>query len=461
MEDGHLPAEWKVATVVPIYKKGDKLVPANFRPISLTSIVCRTMEKIIAERLREFLSEEHIIIDEQHGFVSKRSIVTNLLQCVNQWIKNHDNGKPTDVIYLDYEKAFDRVPVRRLIHKLEHLGIRGKLLAWISDFLTNRNFCVRVGSTLSSPRLVLSGVPQGSVLGPLLFILYLTDLKQALKIPFSLFADDTKFFGDPNSQYQEIQKGLNDIFDWTKDWLLTLNAGKCTVLHIGKKNPQKRYYLGNQQLTPVESQRDLGITITTDLKWETHIVTIVKRANSMLYLIRKSFMTLTPKTFVKLYKTYIRPLLEFAYVIWDPYFKKDITLLENVQRRATKLVKSLRNMTYERRLKELNLTTLESRRSRGRLIETYKILTGYYDVPDLQDLFQLSTNKRLRGHSLKLCRMRAKKNPLQNFLPNRVVTDWNKLPMRLINAPSVNSFKNGLDKLQKISKPQDTHASAL
>ncbi|CAG4996198.1 unnamed protein product [Parnassius apollo] len=129
MEGGRLPADWKKATVVPIYKNGDKMRPSNYRPISLTSILCKAMKKIITERLREFLLQEQLILDEQHGFVPKRSIITNMLQCVNEWVSNHDNGLPTDVIYLDYEKAFDRVPLRRLICKLKHFGIRGKLLA--------------------------------------------------------------------------------------------------------------------------------------------------------------------------------------------------------------------------------------------------------------------------------------------------------------------------------------------
>ncbi|XP_063542119.1 uncharacterized protein LOC134750819 [Cydia strobilella] len=148
LKNGTLPRDWKEAHVTPIYKKGDKFVAANYRPISLTSIVCKTMEKIIVTELRNFISKENVIINEQHGFIPKRSTVTNLLVCLDKWTRDWDNRQPTDVIYLDYEKAFDRVPIRRLIAKLEHFGIRGQLLEWISDFLTHRIFKVRVGETL-------------------------------------------------------------------------------------------------------------------------------------------------------------------------------------------------------------------------------------------------------------------------------------------------------------------------
>lgn len=448
-KSGRLPQDWKEAVVTPIYKKGDKLSASNYRPISLTSIICKTMEKIITEKIRIFLSLENVITEEQHGFVPRRSTVSNLLTCVDKWTSEWNERNSIDVIYLDYEKAFDRVPIKRLIYKLEHFGLRGKLLSWIEDFLSNRKFRVRVGEQQSEAYNVLSGVPQGSVIGPVAFSLFLTDLKAVMELSFTLFADDTKFFGDPIISHQVIQNNLDRTVQWTKDWLLSLNADKCTVLHIGPKNPHLQYSIDGIPLNAVSSQVDLGVTVSNDLKWDNHIIEVVKRANSLLYMIRKSFSCINTDLFLKLYKSYVRPLLEYAYQVWSPYFKKDIDILEKVQRRATKMVLFLRHKSYEDRLDTLGLTTLEKRRQRGDLIETYKILTEHYDVPSLKSMYTKNTNERLRGHSLKLNRNNTTSNPRKHFLSNRVVDTWNKLPEEVISANSVNSFKNKLDKYQK------------
>lgn len=172
---------------------------------------------------------------------------------------------------------------------------------------------------------------------------------------------------------------------------------------------------------------------------------MTKRANSMLYMIRKAFHVINKDLFIRIYKSYLRPLLEYAFQIWSPYFKKDITLLEKVQRRATKMVASLKDKPYEERLQELGLTTLEDRRKRGDLIETYKVLSGHYNVPNIKDLYISSQNVRLRGHSKKLVKPPCASNPRKHFLPNRVVNVWNSIPETVVSAPSVNSFKNRLD----------------
>ncbi|CAH2106015.1 unnamed protein product [Euphydryas editha] len=283
-----------------------------------------------------------------------------------------------------------------LIAKLEHFGIRGQLLQWISDFLTDRKFRVRVGDTLSETHNVYSGVPQGSVLGPILFGIFITDLKSVVKSYLSIFADDTKIMGNPLISHNIIQQDLDRIGQWTQDWLMSLNAAKCTVLHIGSNNPKMCYKIGSVSLKPVNSQKDLGVTITHNLKWDVHITNITKRTNSMLYVVRKAFNIITKDLFIKIYKTYIRPLLEYAFQIWNPYFKKDIEMLEKVQRRATKMVASLRHKTYEERLSELKLSTLEQRRQRGDLIETYKILSEHYNVKNIENMFIMNPNPKLR-----------------------------------------------------------------
>ena len=174
------------------------MVPVNYRPISLTSTSCKCMEKIIAWELTEFLMRTHSSsLQNQHGFLPSRSVSTNLLQNLESWTKALDEGYPVDVVYLDFEKAFDTVPIQRMLLKLDHYGVRGQLLKWIKEYLTKRTFRVRVGDALSSERDVISGVPQGSALGSLLFIVYVSNISKNMLCRISLYADDTKFFVIP------------------------------------------------------------------------------------------------------------------------------------------------------------------------------------------------------------------------------------------------------------------------
>ena len=316
------------------------------------------MESIIAKELRKFASENNLIPDIQHGFTAGKSVITNLLCCLNDWTRSVDLNLPVDVLYLDFARAFDKVPINRLLFKLEHLGIRGKLLRWFENYLTNRYFCVRVGDSLSGNVKVLGGVPQGSVLGPLLFLLYVADLPTHLSSTVSMFADDTKLYANPLTNYDHLTKDLQALNAWCSEWLLPLNCDKYTVLHLGKNNPMLSYNIAGVPLTVVDYHNDLGIIISSDLKWERHIVSITKKANSMLFLISRSFCNPTPSTAAKLIRMYVRPILEFAAPSWSPYFAKDINTLERVQRRATKLAPAIRHRPYEERLSVMKLPSL-------------------------------------------------------------------------------------------------------
>jgi hypothetical protein len=192
-----------------------------------------------------------------------------------------------DVLYLDFSKAFDRVPKRRLISKLQHLRISGNLLAWINAFLSERTFCVRVGESYSRPVRVHSGVPQGSVLGPLLFIAYTADLGCILRSPFAMYADDIKVYNISN-QSMALEQDLLAIHDWSCDWLLPLNSDKCGVLHIGNTKPKHTYRINGKELASFDNYRDLGVTVSFDLSWSNHILKITKKANSMLFLSKQS-----------------------------------------------------------------------------------------------------------------------------------------------------------------------------
>ena len=443
MLEGHIPDAWKHAIVTPIFKKGNRHAPENYRPISLTSALSKCMEKTITKEMTNFLLQSNVIPTTQHGFLTNRSIDSNLLSCLNNWTQMHDDGQPIDVVYLDFKKAFDKVPFRRLLYKLDHSGIRGQLLRWIQNFLTGRKFQVRANSVLSKERHVKSGVPQGSVLGPLLFLVYISDMSSEMKSNVSFYADDTKMFTNPTQNPNFLQSDLQLVELWTETWLMSLNVNKCTVLHIGPNNRNNTYLLKGLPLTNVDHQKDLGVIVSNDLKWENHIAMIVKRANSLIYLIRRAFKNHSCNTIMQIYKTYIRPLLEFAVSSWNPYFAKDIEILEKVQRQVTKIPPELKDLPYEERCSRLKLTSLRERRQRGDLIITFKILSGYYSVP--LDLYHNGEHIHLRGHNRKLSKEKCSKLCRRNFLNNRVVYVWNRLDTNTVNAPTINTFKNRLD----------------
>ncbi|KAH0813201.1 hypothetical protein GEV33_009590 [Tenebrio molitor] len=386
---GVLPPDWRSAIVRPIFKKGDKFDAANYRPVSLTSLVVKAMESII--------------YDQQHGFLPGKSIQSNLLACLADWTREVDNGNSVDVLYLDFSKAFDRVPKRRLISKLQHLGISGNLLAWINAFLSERTFCVRVGESYSRPVRVHSGVPQGSVLGPLLFIAYTADLGCILRSPFAMYADDIKVYNISN-QSMALEQDLLAIHDWSCDWLLPLNSDKCGVLHIGNTNPKHIYRINGKELASFDNYRDLGVTVSFDLSWSNHILKITKKANSMLFLLNKVFRKSSPAIFAKLYKTYVRPVLEFANCVWTPVLQRDIQLLESVQRRATRVPFGISRPQYTARLSLMGIPSLSARRVRGDLLVVFRALSS--EQSPIRHLFTLHEGGRTRGHSLKLLKDR-------------------------------------------------------
>ena len=307
-----------------------------------------------------------------------------------------------------------------------------------------------VNGEISSWAEVLSGVPQGSVLGPLLFVVYINDLPEEISTMVRMFADDTKIFVDVSNEVNRdaLQDDIMRLSKWAKKWQLSFNVKKCKVMHIGVKNPNHEYTMEHDgkdrvlEITQVE--RDLGVHVDHKLKFSTHTEIQTNKANKILGLIRRSFTQLEAKSMCMLYKSLIRPLLEYGHSITYPRYEKDKKLIEGVQRRATKMITELKDKDYPDRLKELKLPTMHFRRDRGDVIECYKFTHGLYDseVP-----FRMDNDTTRRGHSLKIKKVRADKEVRRHFFGNRVVNLWNSLPEKLVTAPSVNSFKNRLDKL--------------
>ena len=378
---GKLPLDWKTATVTPIYKKGKRTDPSNYRPISLTSVPCKVMESIVRDSLVNYLESGHKLTNQQHGFMKGRSCLTNLLETFESWTRALDEGYGIDVIYLDYRKAFDTVPHQRLTYKLSQIGITGKALVWVKEFLNDRIMKVNVRGSCSQWALVISGVPQGSVLGPLLFLLYVNDLPVWIKNNIKMFADDTKIWSKISSDTDSylLQEDLDSIERWSQKWLLKLHPDKCKVMHLGHSY-QTKYTVEDSGkskiLEQTDEEKDLGVLTTSDLKSSTQCNKAANKAMSVLRMVNRAFRGLDKEDFLVVYKSFIRPHLEYCVQSWNPHFLKDEEVLEKVQKRATKCVKGMKGKKYSERLHILGLTTLKRRRTRGDLIETFKILSG-------------------------------------------------------------------------------------
>ena len=364
-----------------------------------------------------------------------------------------DNDVSIDAAYMDFKKAFDTVPHQRLINKLKGYNINGNILNWISSFLTNRYQYVKINNSTSEKRIVSSGVPQGSVLGPTLFIYYINDLPNVVKnINIKIFADDTKAYKGIKSEDDAIvlQKAIDEMFQWTQKWLLQFNKDKCKILHLGKNNPKYNYTIGEEEnkvtLSETELEKDLGIYIDPNLDFKKHIKSIVKKASHTSYKILKNFSYKTSSILVPLFKTLVRPILEYGNNVWTNKLKKYTTKIENVQRKFTKHIKGLSKLTYEERLKKINLPSLEFRQKRGDMIQVFKIAKKFYDPLSTDTIFNFSSSSRLRGHNYKISKQYVNKSKYANFFSNRVINEWNNLPDYIVNAKTINEFKNLYDK---------------
>ena len=296
-------------------------------------------------------------------------------------------------------------------------------------------------------------------MGPILFLIFINDLPKCTTCPVCLFADDSKIYcrvpresnGKPELEgaHELLQKDLHELHKWASKWKMSFNVNKCKIMHLGYSNAKHEYELDGTTLDETTEEKDLGVLIDNELKFSKHIKSKVAQANRLIGLIKISFETLDDDMFKNLYNTLIRPLLEYCVQVWSPHMQKDIELLENVQRRATKLVWRLRNMEYDERLKELKLTRLEDRRIRGDMILTYRLINGKENV-DYRKFFTLvDDHYDLRGHKKKIKRTNMSLDVRRYFFSRRVVKKWNSLSEDEVKAPSTAAFKRIYDKKEK------------
>ena len=435
-----IPAVWKSALVIPIHKKGSVHQAENYRPVSLTCILCKLYETILREHILSYVID--IISEHQHGFMGGRSCLSNLLETLDRANEFLADGNCVDLLYFDFSKAFDTVSHYRLIIKLEAMGFSKNMLNILNNFLSDRTMQVKVGDSISKSSPVMSGVPQGSVLGPLLFLLFINDLPENIKNEIKIFADDVKMVVDPR-EMEPIQCDLNKLCMWENVWMLKFNLEKCKVLHVGRNNPRNAYKFLGGNLNRCTEEKDLGVTFNEKFSFHEHIYTSISKAKSSLAWLLRNTLSRDAYVMKTAYKSLVRHNLEYCCQVWTPKARhgnwKAILDIEAVQRTFTRAVDGMHDLNYKQRLQKLGLTTLLERRMRGDLIETFKILNGLNNYGT--SFFNLSS----RTNNL-VCRPRNLTNP--DFFGERVKNYWNKLPEYVKTKNNVNSFKNALDKFR-------------
>ena len=452
LTEGVVPDDWRKANVTPIFKKGSKSQACNYRPVSLTSIPCKILESIIKDVLVKHL--DTLIKPSQHGFMRNKSVTTNLLEFMEVITSAVDDGDTVDVVYLDFAKAFDKVPKERLLHQLESHGVKRWLLDWIRAWLSDRQQRVVLNGEFSSWSEVLSGVPQGSILGPVCFIIYINNLENGTDQKLTMlskFADDTKAGKIIRSEAdrKEFQQSLDSFCRWADTWQMEFNVKKCKIMHFGKQNPGYEYTMNNVKLDSTKEERDIGVLICDNLKQSTQCASAAKRANAVLGQISRAFHFRDKNVFIKLYKQYVRCHLEFATSAWNPWTVTDTNLLESVQIRAVKMVTGLSGQTYEEKLKEIGLPSLAARRIRADMLQVFKIVNGF-DKVDSNNWFtfvdQRERNTRSTADSLNLIQPGAKTEVRKQFFSCRVVKQWNSIPYDIKRARNPDQFKLLYDK---------------
>ena len=459
-EQGCVPAFYKDTMITPLYKKGDRARAVNYRPVALTSHIIKIYERILRGVMVDYVDRNELLCDNQHGFRSGRSCLTQLLSHVDDIVKGLINGADTDAIYLDFAKAFDKVDHQLLLAKMRKLGFHEKLVKWIESFLSNRKQSVVLDGVFSFAAVILSGVPQGTVLGPLLFIIFINDMKLCVTGSIiRFFADDTRILRHIYSLQDAdvLQKDLCRVIDWAKCNNMALHEDKFELL-VHRHSPcntlldqpfavmTQTYEVSDcNMLFPTELVKDLGVMVASNLSWTPHISMIATRATKVAAWVLSAFKTRDKFTMMTLYKSLVRSHLEYCCPLWNPQRGSDIKLLEGVQRTFTAKIHGAQHLDYWQRLKSLHLMSLQRRRERYIIIHVWKILHG--KCPNDVDI---KFNDSLRRGQQALVPTLAKRSSQRNqtlYDQSFAVIGprlWNMVPPNLHSIENLDNFKSHL-----------------
>ena len=440
IDTGEIPKEWSLANICPLFKKSDRSLACNYRPVSLTCVPCKLLEHTVCSNIMAHLDEYKLLSDRQHACRKGHSCETQLTTVINDWAKILDNRGQVDTFILDFEKAFDTPPHELLKSKLFSYGIGGKTLKWIDSFLCFRQQRVVVNGVKSDWAPVLSGVPRGTILGPLLFSLYINDISSDIESEIRLFADDCDCYREIKDEKDtmKLQRDIDRLGSWARKWGMRFQPVKCNMMQLTRKRIKKihaSYTLEGTNFENVESIKYLGVTITSDLRWNTHVSNVCTKANRTLGFLRRNLHSCPQEVKEAAYKVLVRPVLDYGSSVWDPPGVVLEEELESVQKRAARFVTG--NYNYETGsmtgiLGQLKWESLKKRRKDNRLILLYKGLKGKASV--LTDDLIPKTRRCRNQHSMAFQTPIANTNVYKGSFFPQTIRDWNALPDSLISS---------------------------
>lgn len=445
LSSGIIPCDWKIGKVVPVFKSGDRNSPLNYRPISLTSVPCKIMEHVIYSHIMNFLDSNNFFHPSQHGFRKGLSCETQLAAFLHDIHTNLDVNVQTDAVFLDYAKAFDKVPHQRLFAKLSQLNLHPTVIKWIIEFLTNRSQRVAVNNHLSTAIPVTSGVPQGSVLGPLLFLIYINDLPLHVTSNIRMFADDCVVYRTilNTSDQLTLENDLTNVSKWCTTWLMTLNVNKCKTMSFTRSNNPLMfpYTINSLPLELTNSYKYLGVTVTSDLIWRTHVQNIISSSNKTLGFLKRHLKSAPMQVRLLAYTSLVRPKLEYASAIWDPHQAYLICALESVQNRAARFIHS--SYSYDISVTSLKLLSNLPSLALRRRISSLCLYHKFFHSSILHQPSYIKPATRISArtsHTQQVSLMRARTSTFLASFFSRTAKDWNDLPFSIVDIICPSSF---------------------
>ena len=452
LEKGLVPDDLKKSTITPIHKGESRSIPANYRPVALTSHLIKIFEKVMRNHLVKYMNDNKLFNPNQHGFRSGRSCLSQLLEQLDNILNILDENANADVIYLDFSKAFDKVDHMIVLQKIKSLGITGQILKWLQSFLFKRYQSVIVNGVKSEPQLVISGVPQGSVLGPLIFLILIGDIDhEIVNSTVHSFADDTRATKSIKTleDVKFLQNDLNKIYDWTAKNNMELNDLKFELLRYGLnediKNQTNYKSPTGKIITSKDVVKDLGVLMSNDCSFKNHIDSTIEKAKNIISWILRSFSSRSRDVMLTLYKSLVIPILEYCSVLWDPSKVGHIQRLEAVQRSFLRKIAGTKKNYWEC-LQNLKVYSLQRRRERYQIIYMWKILENL--VPNINNSIQSKDHPRLG----RLCVSSFAENPKTSKLRKdtllfKGVKLFNSLPKQIrgLKNITIEKFKKALD----------------
>ena len=454
LRESKFPKLWKEANVTPIHKKGSKEDCNNYRPISLLSCIGKVLEKCIHNHLLTFLQEERILSTNQSGFIPGDSTTNQLLIIYNDLCNSLDKGLPTQAVYLDISKAFDRVWHEGLLSKLQSIGIRGSLLDWFRDYLSNRTQKTVIKGEHSCKLPIPAGVPQGSVLGPLLFLIYINDIEYGIESNIKLFADDTSLslaLEDPNTRVEVLNRDLARISHWGNKWKVKFNANKTDVVNYTRSQRiSHQVTFCNSLIGNTANHKHLGLVLQSDGKWTEHVAYLTNKINPLISCLCYYKYRLSRKALETMYKSYILPLFDYADIIYDNLTETLSNKLENLHLEGIRtIIGAVRGTSHHKLYAESGFCSLKNRRARHKLIQFKKMQLGLCPtylsdiLPPLVSASNPYHRRREQERTVPFCRTELYKN---SFLPSTTEL-WNNLPNRAHVTGSLSQFKGCLQPL--------------